>query len=221
MYKYRAILKRVGIVLIAVGILDIAYMVYCISQGQNYSSSLNIPAVVAGVFLFRGSLRAVPLITEGTAILIVLLVSNLFLLLPFFTPAELLATQFRLDPVGLSMPLLVRFTTVALLCWVYTQLRATPVVAASLKSVRSAYAPKLAFILGGAALLAGIVYFIFSLSGAAQAKAVELARTQYGENYKYHVTGLRWENGNVHASLTAYNEHEIKPVQVEWKQRSQ
>jgi len=219
MYNYRAILKRVGIVLIAVAILDIAYMVYCISKGQNYSSSLNIPAVVAGVFLFRGSLRAVPLITEGTAIMIVFLVSNLFLLLPFFTPAELLATEFRLDPVGLSMPLLVRFTTVALLCWVYTQLCAAPVVSASLKSGHSAYAPKLAFIFGGAALLVGIFYFIFfSLDGAAQAKAVGLARTQYGENYKYHVTGLRWSNGSVQASLTAYNEQEIKRVQVEWQQ---
>lgn len=219
MYNYRAILKRVGIVLIAVGILDIVYMVYCISQGQSYSSSLNILAVVAGVFLFRGSLRALPLVTEGTAIMIVFLVSNLFILLPFFTPAELLATQFRLEPVGLSMSLLVKFTTVALLCWVYTQLRAAPVVSASLKSSRSAYAPKLAFIFGGAALLVGIFYFIFfSLNGAAQAKAVEGARTQYGENYKYHVTGLRWSNGNVQASLTAYNEREIKPIQVEWKQ---
>ncbi len=218
MYNYRAILKRVGIVLIAVGILDIAYMVYCISKGQNYSSSLNIPAVVAGVFLFQGSLRAVPLITEGTAIMIVFLVSNLFLLLPFFTPAELLATEFRLDPVGLSMPLLVRFTTVALLCWVYTQLCAAPVVSASLKSGHSAYASKLTFIFGGAALLVGIFYFIFSLNGADEAKAVGLARTQYGENYKYHVTGLRWSNGSVQASLTAYNEQEIKRVQVEWQQ---
>ncbi len=49
MEEYRAILKRVGLVLIAVGLCDIIFMIYCVSQGQSYSSSFNIFAVIAGV----------------------------------------------------------------------------------------------------------------------------------------------------------------------------
>ena len=56
--------------------------------------------------------------------------------------------------------------------------------------------------------------------GAVGAKAVEVARAKYGQDYKYHVTAMRRSNGNVQASLTAYNEQEIKSVQVEWKQRA-
>ncbi len=136
MYKYRAILNRVGIVLIVVGILDIAYMAYCISQSQDqsYSSSLNILAVVAGVFLLRGNLRSVSIVTWYAAFTIAKFVSTIFILLPFSKPAELWATEFRLDPVGLSVSLLVKTAEIALLFWVYTQLRAAPVVSASLKS---------------------------------------------------------------------------------------
>lgn len=217
MYKYRAILKRVGIVLIAVGILDIAYMVYCTSQGQSYSSMFNIPTVVAGVFFLRGSLRAVPLVTWFAAFMLSYFVS-LFILLPFLKPAELWAIEYRLDPVGLCRSLLLTIMLIALLCWVYTQLRSSPVVSASLKSRHSASTPKLAFILGVALVVLPIGMMHFMRGGAAGAKAVEVARTQYGENYRYHLTGIRWSNGNVQVSLTAYNEQEIKSVQVEWKQ---
>ncbi len=58
----------------------------------------------------------------------------------------------------------------------------------------------------------------FTLGGTPGAKAVEVARAEYGEDYKYHVTAMRWSNGNVWSKLTAYNEQEIKPVQVEWEQ---
>jgi hypothetical protein len=217
MYDYRAILKRVGIVLIVVGILDTAYWIYCISQGQSYSSIFNIPAVVVGVFFLRGSLRAVRIVTWFAAFALSSFVSAL-ILLPFLQPAELWAIQFRLDPVGLSMSLLVRITPIAVLFWVYTQLRAAPVVSASFNSGHSTSTPKLAFILGVAIAVLPVGMMHFTRGSAAGAKAVEVARAKYGENYKYHLTGIYWTNGNVKASLTAYNEQEIKPVQVEWKQ---
>ncbi|MBD2743850.1 hypothetical protein [Coleofasciculus sp. FACHB-1120] len=217
MYKYRAILKRVGIVLIAVGILDIAYLVYCISQQKSYSSSLNILAVVGGVFLFRGSLRAVHIVTWFAAFMLSYFVS-VFILLPFLKPAELWGTEFRLDPVGLCLSLLLTITLIALHFWIYTQLRAAPVVSESFNSGHSASTPKFAFILGVALVVLPAGMMHFTRGGAAGAKAVEIARTQYGQDYKYHLTGMSWSNGNVRASLTAYNEQEIKPVQVEWEQ---
>lgn len=217
MYHYRPILKRVGIVLIAVGILDIAYWIYCISQARSYSSIFNIPAVVAGVFLLRGNLRAVHIVIWFAAFMLSNFVSEL-ILLPFLQPAELWVIQFRLDPVGLSMSLLVRITLIALFFWIYRQLRTAPVVSASFQSGNSASTGKLAFILGVALVVLPVGMMHFIRGGAAGAKAVELARAKYGQDYKYHLTGMSWSNGNVTASLTAYNEQEIKPVQVEWKQ---
>lgn len=191
MYNYRAILKRVGIVLIAVGILDIAYMVYCISQGQSYSSSLNIPGVVAGVFLFRGNLRAVLLVTWFAAFMLFNLVSD-FILLPFLKPAELWAIEFRLDAIALCRSLLLTITLITLHFWIYTQLRAASVVSASVKSGHSASTPKLAFILGVALVVLPVGMMHFIRGGATGTKAVEVARTQYGQDYKYHVSSIQF-----------------------------
>ncbi|WP_449416417.1 hypothetical protein [Phormidium nigroviride] len=131
-------------------------------------------------------------------------------------PAELWAIEFRLDPIGLAISFLVKIIAIALLCWIYIQLRAAPVVSASLQSGHSASTPKSAFILGVAVILLITGIMRFTLGGAAGAKAVDLARSKYGDKYKYHVQGISWSNGNVKAYVTAYNEQEIKPVQVEW-----
>jgi hypothetical protein len=40
--NYRSILKRVGLILMAVGVVAVCYMIYCITHGQSYSSSFNV-----------------------------------------------------------------------------------------------------------------------------------------------------------------------------------
>lgn len=215
MNNYRAILKRVGVVLIIVGILDLVYFFQVIPPpGRSYSSSF-IYLIVIGVLFLRGNLRPVPLVTWVTALLLSYFITSLFILFPL-RPAELWATEFRLDSVSFSLSLLYKIATISLLFWVYIQLRATPIVRATLKSGHSASTPKLAFILGVVfvALIAGMMHFIrVSETGI---KAVEIAQAQYGKVYKYHITGISWENGQVRASLIAYNKQEIKPVKVEW-----
>ena len=59
---YLPSLKRVGTVLVAVGLLDIGVMVYCVMNGISYTSSFNIAAVIGGIFLRRGSLRAASIV---------------------------------------------------------------------------------------------------------------------------------------------------------------
>ncbi len=92
------------------------------------------------------------------------------------------ATKFHLDPVELSLSILVKIIAIALCCWLYKQLRAAPVVSASLRCGNSTSMPKLAFILGVAIplLLASLLHF--TRIGAAGVHAVELARSQYGNN---------------------------------------
>ena len=58
MEDYRSTLKQAGKILIIVGAIDIAAMIACIFAGQSYSSSLNVFALAAGIFLFRELHRA-------------------------------------------------------------------------------------------------------------------------------------------------------------------
>jgi hypothetical protein len=94
-----SVLKRVAKVLIAVGLVDIAYMVYCIANGQGYSSSLNIFAVIAGIFLWRGHLGAVRIVTRFSALMLTAATGIVLFLLPTLQPAGLWLLEFKLNPV--------------------------------------------------------------------------------------------------------------------------
>ena len=59
---YVHILKRVGGVLLVVGLIDIGVMIYCAVNRISYSSSFNVFAVIAGIFLLRGSLGAASIV---------------------------------------------------------------------------------------------------------------------------------------------------------------
>lgn len=92
MTEHRAVLKRVGLVLVAVGLADVAVMIYCIATRQSYSSSINVFAVAAGVFLIRGSLAAAHWVACFSAFLLAVLIGRIFILFPFLQPFDLLAT---------------------------------------------------------------------------------------------------------------------------------
>ncbi|MEB3282348.1 MAG: hypothetical protein VKK42_25865 [Lyngbya sp.] len=225
MNNYRAILKRVAIVVIVVGILDLLYFFHVVSNGsagllfsRGYTSSSTF-LVAVGVMFWRGNLRLVPIVTWAAALLFSYFISSLFLELPS-KPAELWLTQWNLDPVNLLLSFLYKIAASAVCLWVYIQLRSEPVVRATVKSGQQVSTGKGAFILGVTfvVMVAGIMQFI--RLGEPGLKALEIARTQYGAGYKYHVTGISWEGERVRATLIAYNPQQIKPVQVEWSRQS-
>ena len=229
MSNYRSILTRVGIVLIAFGIFDFMYFLYapdlpvCIVGASNSSptSSESFPLhfVFIGVFLLLGNLKMASIVTWIAAFILPYLVSDL-VRIPFAFPAEHWVIAFRIKPIGYFLPILMKIMAVAVAWWIYTQLRAAPVVSACVRSGHStASPPKLAFILGIAyvAVPLSIGFFFFTPDSAAEANAVEVARTEYGEGYKYHVRAVGQYNGQMQACLSAYNEQEIKFVRVEWE----
>jgi hypothetical protein len=68
---YRGILKCVGGVLIVIGLIDIAVMIYCIVNRISYSSSFNIFAVIAGILSMRGGLKAAVAVLVAHQIVVV------------------------------------------------------------------------------------------------------------------------------------------------------
>ncbi|BAY89926.1 MULTISPECIES: hypothetical protein [unclassified Tolypothrix] len=221
MHYYRAILKQVGIVLIAMGMLDLMYMVYRVftvgsnASDQSYSSP-GILIVVAGVYLIRGSLRTANIVRWIAAFGIASGLGSI-LMRSFSTPIALLTLEFRLEPSGFSMWYLSRIVETAVAYWIYRQLSAAPVMSVSRNSSLAVSIPKQAFFLGaGLTVLMPILLYITG-DGLLGRKAVTLARAKYGTSYNYHVTALRWSSKNVSANITAYNDKEIKTVRVELK----
>ena len=128
--SYRAILKRVGVVLLVVGLADIAWMIYCIINKISYSSSLNLFAVFAGVFLIRGSLRTASTVRWFGVFFFSAAVAMIFAL-PALQPMDLTITQFRLDPLNSAGGAVFVVSILAFLYWVITELGREPVLVAS------------------------------------------------------------------------------------------
>ena len=91
------ILRNTGSVLLAVGLIDTAVMIYHLVRLESYSSSLNILAVITGVLLRQGSLRTVSFMRWYALLSIPMFIAILFIW-PFLQPLDLTLTQFRLNP---------------------------------------------------------------------------------------------------------------------------
>jgi hypothetical protein len=217
MTDYRAILKKVGLAWVAFGLADIAFMIYGITHGQSYSSSFNIFAVIAGIFLIRGSLGATTLVTWFSAFALTGFIGVL-LVFPFLQPIGLLVVQAKLNPVGSAILWLMVIAVLMLLGWSYRQLRSSSVLEARRASGRTTVVPKVAIGLGAALVAFLAIVLNMTLNGATGAKAVELARQQLGPNYRYFTQSFSTGGGHTSAVVAAYNDNEIKYVPVEWSE---
>ena len=220
----RTSLRTVGIVLIVVGVLDIGWMVYCVRARMGYSSSLNIFAVIAGILLCRGSLRAARVVALFGAFFFSGFL-GLPVLLLLTVPADLIWAYVRLRPLIVAETLLALTFILVLSAWVYRRLTAPAVLAAmdeqQIEYRRFTARPSTGFLAGIALLLILLVLSSAVLRGAGAQRAKAEARKEVGEGYKLFVSSLSSRSAGgrttVEANVTAYNRDEIRSVRVTWQ----
>lgn len=223
MDDYRQSMRVVGIVLTVVGILDIGWMAWCIAHQQNYSSSFNIFAVVAGILLIRGSLRTANVVAFFSAFMLSAFVGGL-VLSPLLVPLDLQFTQLRLEPVSFGLSTLFFMCVLFLLGWIYRRLTAPPIVAAIAERypsfTRSWRRPRTGFYVGGILAVTLGIAIPLMMHGETADRAIAEARQKVGDHYKFHVSSWRGgsSGGRSHyaAVVTAYNQNEIREIPVEW-----
>jgi hypothetical protein len=224
MNDYRAIMMKVGFALIALGTIDVAYMIYCIMHGVGYSSSFNIFAIIAGVFLFRGNLKAIRIIRWFSAFLSSAFI-GMIVLFPFFMPLDLMITYLKLHPIAFTYSF-IAIALIIFLFWIYKTLNSESILAAlAQNNVENKWlmrTPKKGFIFGGSLPIILVIVMSVSLFGETPGKAKIEAEKITGPGYKYHVTSWNINatfGGKTfyRATVTAYNDHEIKDVHIEWE----
>ena len=209
------ILRRVGLALIVVGLLDIGFMAYCIMNDLNYSSSLNIFAVIAGFFLLRQSMQTARIVSFFAAFMLAGF-SLAAILFPLLMPFDLLVTQVRLNPLATIGAFIFAAAFLVFAFWVYRSLTSPSVMEARRVAGVSAKKPFVGF-LAGIALAVGLsIVLALVNNGPAAEKAIAKAREQAGPDYSYYVTSMQWAGDSGSAIVTAYNTTEIKEVRVEW-----
>ena len=188
--SYRAILKRVGVVLLVVGLADIAWMIYCIIHKISYSSSLNLFAVIAGVFLMRGSLRTASTVRWFGVFFLSAAVAMIFTS-PALQPMDLTLTQFRLDPLNFGVGAVFVVFILAFLYWVITELGREPVLVASDAAGVKRRNMRISAGLGVALVIGLGVSLHFFLGGESAARAISMAEKKVGPGYQLHVRSLQ------------------------------
>lgn len=223
MNDYRQSLRIVGIVLIIVGFLDIGWMIYCIANGESYSSSFNIFAVVAGILLVRGGLRTASVVAFFSAFMLSGFIGVL-LVLPLIMPFDLVLAYLRVYPASFGGYLLLAVFILVLLGWIYSRLTA-PLVAAAIVEKYPRYAsfwrrPRNGFFVGALLVIVLVVGLGFMLHGVSAQRACAEAKLKVGNGYKFCVSDLSIQSsgGRTHvaALVTAYNQKEIRKVEVDW-----
>ena len=216
------ILKRVGIVLLAVGLIDIAVMIYCIANHLSYSSSLSIFAVLAGIFIMRGSLRAASLVRWFSVFMLAGTVA-LLIAWPFMQPFSLTLTQLRLNPgESIEKVMFVAFV-LGLLVWLIRELGREPVMAARAAAGRKQRDMRIPVAAGVGIVVVMGIFMAFLLGGESADRAKSLAEQQVGSGYRLHVSSLNITKNNqgtfVSGVVTAWNDSEIRNLPVHWEER--
>ena len=210
-----SILRRVGWVLILLETANILWAIVEFVRGTSRALSVDLAAIVAGVFLIRGSLVTARYVAWWSAFFATAIVALPLGLAAIF-PSSLLAVWWRTERrvwIETAGWLLVAFVALA---WACRQLRSAPVreaqAAAGQKPLRIGFA--IAAGAGLVFLLAGIMSAAFT--GETAQEAIRRAREQKGPKYRYAVTSLTINNSDVDAIVVAYDDRSSESVEVSW-----
>jgi hypothetical protein len=218
---YRFILRRVGWVLVAIGLLDIGWMIYSVIHGMSYSSSLNIFAVIAGVLLIRGGLKTAGIV-RWLALLAVSALVTVAVVLPFLQPIGLWLAEIRFHTSSVVTSIVVMVVIAIVLYWVARELGREPVQIARDQAGfirRSARTPTLCGF--GLVVLMSLMLAIL-LNGESAERARQEAAKEVVPGFAFHVTSLYINDSlghkRVSAVVTAWNDKEIRDISVHWEE---
>jgi hypothetical protein len=220
---YRKVLRKVGLVLIVVGLLDTGWMVYCIARWRSYSSSFSIFAVIAGILLVRGSLPTARVVALFSAFFLTSF-AGIALLFPIMMrlPPDLVWLYVRLHALMATGFLLLVTALLVLLAWTYRTLT-KPVVLTAMDQQQIdyrhwRYRPSSGFAAGGLLLAILIGSFGLYFSGV-RSQVEEEARRKVGAGYRLWVSRVSVSSTSggptvVQAKVIAFRDREMKTVPV-------
>lgn len=210
--------RRAGVALIAIGTVDIAIFAYCIANSIGYSSSFNIFAVIAGTFLVRLHPRAIGLVWWFSGFMFVGFLAAAVLLLPWIPPIEYTAFKFQQSPVSSLATATVGIGMLAFLGWLHRLLSADEVQRFARAYSRPPPNIKLGYGAGVGIVVLMVVVMNLTLRGTAADHAINLAKQEAAESYKYFVSSLRLSNGKRSATVVAYGPQGERTISVQWQE---
>ena len=206
-------MRRAGLALAVIGLIDIASCIAAVVNRSNYSSSLNVFALAAGVMVYRGSTGTARWVIKGLSFLLGTLLL-LFAMIPVIMPPRLLWLQVKTSPFATIGGLGALAALLAALSWVRTSLASLPLYPAGLHAP-ALYRARGAWL--GASVAAAVAIFLaVFLRGPFARRAIAEAKQRVGADYSFFVREMRVAGGRGSAVVLAYSDKEVREVPVRW-----
>lgn len=216
----KIIVQRTGKIVLAIGLLDFAFMLACVFSGRPYASSLGLFGVIGGLILRNGGLLAAARI-RWLAVLMGAALLAITLAWPLLQPYDLTLTQLRLSPWAMLSGAVMQALTLMLLAWVVRELGKPPVLAAQRAAGHKVRDMRIPAALGLVVVLAAAWSVSSMLDGESAERAKALAARQVGPDYQLYVGSMSFnktpERTRVSAIVTAWKDDEIRTVPVGWE----
>jgi hypothetical protein len=214
--------RRVGGVLLVVGLVDLTITLARLSTAGPYPAILDGTAIAAGIWLLSGRARAA-LWVRSLAIFLVAGGVALIIALPVLQPLGLTVTEVRLDPIGCLAKAGPIAAALCLLLWVARELGRRPVQDSIISAGIRRWDMRLPAQAGGGVVVLGCLMLFLALHGQSADLATSLALQQLGPDYRYHLSWIS-SSGNgsgtsVNGVVTAWNDKEIRRVLLHWETR--
>ncbi|MBD1914052.1 hypothetical protein [Leptolyngbya sp. FACHB-8] len=178
--SYNQILRRVGIVWIVFGLVDIIYFIGHTTNGYiashiSVSPAWGTIAVALGVLLIRGNLRVANWM-GGIAIFFALWLCGSFLVAVLFRPLGLWMVELRQAPTNFVARCLFNIATLAVLGWTHQQLRSRTVLEACAAKGLETKLQKIGFavVFGLISVVALLTHSMLNGSDAAEAEGLRV-----------------------------------------------
>lgn len=215
MNEINRIFKKTGTVLLVLGILDFAALLFCLATNHYYSSNFNLFAMIPGIFLYRNSIRTARFL-RWFSLFAAVIACGFYCIITLSKPLDLILVQFRLNTYVTLMDLVSGLVFIGVLFWLYRQLsRAESLAALAAAGYKTGRATSA---IASAAVIVILVamgsYAVLTSASAEQARA--LAAAQYGDNYRYYVSSIEFSDEHGSAVVTVYNNEVLNNIKVEW-----
>jgi hypothetical protein len=223
--EYQLVFKRAGWLLLASAAIDILWpMLVGTFEGTPFREirlSLPFLTIIIAIFLLRGNLRMASIFRWCLAFSLAASVTSIFLD-PVSTPIGLRFAQWRFDFLKSFGAAALALVTIAAGLWIVWQLGSAPVNAARAAQGRPWRRLHLPVALGVILTVIAAVFAVGTANSPGQELALQQARTLVGPGYDLHVGKIssKRKSGvtNTRAKVTAWNDSEIKVVEVGWQQ---
>jgi hypothetical protein len=207
--------KKIGIVLLVIGIIDLAVLLFCLAKGYYYSSNFNILAIFPGIFLIRSSVKTARFM-RWLSLFGGILALGMYLIVLLSKPLDLILVQLKLNTYVTLIDFVMGVFLIGVLFWVYQQLSNAESLSALAAAGYKTGKPKSAIIAGLIiVIIAGVSSYLL-LTGESAKKAKKIAAERAGSHYRFHINSMEFIAEGGRAEITFYNNQQIGNMTVEW-----